>query len=150
LQGGVWRESCPSHMSVLRINRAPSRRQQWTFAAAWVLLFGVLAARAGMNHRAGLAWTLGALAAAGPAPALIYRDWVRRLFVGASLVTYPIGWCVSELILGAVYFGVFVPFGWVRRALGHDPLARTRDRTAGSYWQRRGAARPTEDYFRQS
>jgi hypothetical protein len=53
------------------------------------------------------------------------RAWMElaRLL---SLVTTPI-------ILGLVYFGLFMPIGVIKRRLGWDPLRR-RAPSAGSYW----------------
>ena len=46
---------------------------------------------------------------------------------------FPIGWVVSHLLLGVVYFLVLTPIGLTLRALGRDPLERRFDQSASSY-----------------
>ena len=40
---------------------------------------------------------------------------------------------MTSVILAIVYFGVVTPIGWIRKAVGGDPLRR-RAAPAGSYW----------------
>jgi hypothetical protein len=46
----------------------------------------------------------------------VYRGWMRFGLV-MSRITTP-------LILGLVYFALFVPIGWLMRLSGHDPMQR--------------------------
>ncbi|MSQ82003.1 MAG: hypothetical protein EXR77_03680 [Myxococcales bacterium] len=54
------------------------------------------------------------------------------LHVAAGKIGIALNW----LILGPIYFLIFVPLGKLRR---DDPLKRTWDRSAASYWQTRPA-----------
>jgi len=73
----------------------------------------------------------------------------RRLFVGWMLAAAPVGWTISHLVLGAVFYLVLFPIGWVMRLVGRDPMQRTFDREARSYWiEREGRSEPAR-YFRQ-
>ena len=65
------------------------------------------------------------------------------------LAAVPIGWTLSHLVLGAVYYGVFTPIGLVMRLLGHDPLERRFDPTATSYWIERTDRSDPARHFRQ-
>lgn len=40
---------------------------------------------------------------------------------------------MTSVILAIVYFGVVTPIGWIRKAVGGDPLRR-RAAASGSYW----------------
>jgi hypothetical protein len=54
-----------------------------------------------------------------------YRVW---MFTGEML-----GWLNSRLILGVVFFLLFVPFGFVMRLFRRDPMRRQKAPGAGSY-----------------
>ena len=55
----------------------------------------------------------------------VYHWWMR-LAIGLSKITTPI-------ILGIVYFLMFLPTGLLMRLFGRDPMARRIERSAGSY-----------------
>jgi Saxitoxin biosynthesis operon protein SxtJ len=73
----------------------------------------------------------------------------RPVFVGASRVTYPIGWVVSHLVLFVVFWLVVTPIALLLRVLGKDPMRRKFDDFIESYWEPRGAPEDVESYFRQ-
>jgi hypothetical protein len=66
-------------------------------------------------------WALAAPDSLAP----VYRNWMR-LGLGLSRVTTPV-------VLGAVFFLVFLPVALVMRATGRDPMARRFDPSASSY-----------------
>ena len=73
----------------------------------------------------------------------------RPLYLGWLYAAYPIGWVVSHLMLGVIYYGVFTPLGLVMRLTGWDPMNRRMEPEATSYWVEH---RPSDDparYFRQ-
>jgi hypothetical protein len=53
---------------------------------------------------------------------------------GCIRISHAIGTLTNSLILGIVYAAVFIPVGGLMRLLGRDPMARTPDRAAQSYW----------------
>jgi hypothetical protein len=61
----------------------------------------------------------------------------------------PIGWVMSHVILGIIYYLVLTPIGLLLRALGRDPLRRRFETGARSYWIDRGEEPAVERYFRQ-
>ncbi|HBN77606.1 MAG TPA: hypothetical protein DD473_17705 [Planctomycetaceae bacterium] len=71
----------------------------------------------------------------------IYRGWMIAVF--------PIGFLISHLLMGIVYFGVITPIGLYRRFRYPDPLQRKLDRETTSYWQPISKPESTESYFRQ-
>ena len=73
----------------------------------------------------------------------VYIAWMSLAFV--------LGFIMSHLILGLLFFLVITPIGLVARMAGKDFLRLKLDPKAGSYWiprERRGPADPP-DYERQ-
>lgn len=137
-------------MSLLRLERNPSRRQLLVFAVAWAVVTGVGAWSAKRHAQSGLATALAGLAMVMPGLWLLAPRIVRWTFVGLSYATFPIGLAVSYVVLVVAYYGVFTPLGWIGRVCGYDPLQRTFDRSAGTYWRERATTPKPSDYFRQS
>lgn len=73
----------------------------------------------------------------------------RTLYLAAMYVTYPLGFVLSHVVLGFVYFVVFTLIGLVLRLCGYDPLQRRFDRQAKTYWINRTQQRSPASYFRQ-
>jgi hypothetical protein len=73
----------------------------------------------------------------------------RPLYLALTVVTWPIGFAVSTVMLALLFFGVITPIGLVLRWLGQDPMRRRSDRSAGSYWVQARRERPAQSYFRQ-
>ncbi len=91
-------------------------------------------------------WATGALSA--------LFSWVapranRPLFIGLSLLAFPIGWVVSHLALAFLFFGVLTPLALLFRLLGRDALARRWDPDADTYWTDLPSDPEPKDYFRQ-
>lgn len=105
----------------LRAVGGPDTRTLRQFAFLWLLLF---AAGAGQCWRQGhsAAGLVVAIAAAAGLPGLIWPELMRPLFSGLLLITSPIRWIVSRLILATIYFGVVFPLSLYLRVRGHDPL----------------------------
>jgi hypothetical protein len=68
------------------------------------------------------------------------RAWMR---LGELL-----GRVVSPIVLGAIFFGVFTPVGWVMRLAGRDAMCRRFDPAAASYWVKRDPPGPADDSYR--
>lgn len=71
----------------------------------------------------------------------IYRAWM--------FAALPIGWTMSHVILGGVYFLVLTPIGLVMRLSGYDPMRRKIERGAATYWLRHRQETDLKRYFRQ-
>lgn len=91
---------------------------------------------------AGLAAYCGVFALAAPRA-------LRPLYLGLSIVGFPIGFVFSYVILAAMYFLIIVPIGLVFRIIGRDAMNRHFDSRAASYWIRRSPPANIERYFRQ-
>lgn len=120
------------------------------FAGLWLAAFGAIGVQQALGRgRPAVGLALGALAAAVGVLGLIRPRAVRPIFVGWMVLAFPIGWTVSNLLMGIIYFGLFLPFGLVFRLIGRDALALKPPAGATTYWKPR---RPTADvrrYFRQ-
>ena len=128
----------------------PSEKTLRQFAGLFLLIFGALAAvEVLVRHRPALALVYGVLAAVVGPLGLVAPRAIKPLWVGWSVVAFPIGWVVSTVILGVLYFGVFTPIGLVFRLLGRDALGLRRA-DVQTYWKPRPAARNQREYFRQS
>lgn len=136
-------------MSLVRINRTPSSRDLRVFATLWLVfglgLAGLLAGR-GLSGWAlismALALSFGVVGLAAPGS-------IRWLYLGATYAAFPIGFVVSHLVLGVVYFLVITPVGFCLRLARYDPLHRRREPTRPSYWTPRDTKKPASSYFRQ-
>lgn len=136
-------------MALIEINKNPSADELKWFG----ILLGIFTALVG-----GLMWWRGSPFAAqlvwgiGGGLTLLYFVVapVRRLvYLGWLYAAFPIGYVVSHVIMGVVYFGVVTPVGFVMRALGKDPMQRGFDRGAKSYWVEHRTAREASRYFKQ-
>lgn len=58
--------------------------------------------------------------------AAVYAAWM--------LVTFPIGWVMSYVVAGVMYFLVITPIGLALRAKGRDGLEKRFDEEADTYW----------------
>ena len=72
----------------------------------------------------------------------ITPDFHHGLLVGCMYAALPIGWTVSHLMMGVVYFAVVMPIGLVSRLVRGGALHRRPDRAARSYWIERPQSKP--------
>jgi len=78
------------------------------------------------------------------APAANRLPWVALV-----LVTWPIGFVVSHVVLIVLYYGLITPVGLALRATGRDPLHRRIEPGAPSHWTQRGEPSAVARYFKQ-
>ena len=109
---------------MISIQWNPERKQLRQFAAIWFPAFCALVGwmvgkKTGHWSGVEIAWVAcGVVAVAG----CFHPPLIRPIFVGLILVTFPIGWVVSHLLLGAIFYGLVTPIGIILRLTGHDPL----------------------------
>jgi hypothetical protein len=80
---------------------------------------------------------------------MIYPPAIRLVFVGLILMTFPIGWVVSHLLLGLIFYGVVTPIGLILRIIGHDPL-QLKKPSGNSIWMNPVVKTDATHYLRQS
>ena len=71
------------------------------------------------------------------------------IYVGLTVLAYPIGFVLSYLIMGLLFFGMITPLGLVFRLIGKDPLHRRFEPAAQTYWSDPRPRRGKDSYFRQ-
>jgi hypothetical protein len=74
---------------------------------------------------------------------------LRPIYVGLSLLTWPIGWACSHVALAFVYYGVVTPIACLLRLAGRDPLTRRFNRNAITYWEPYNPDRGLDRYLKQ-
>lgn len=95
-------------------------------------------------------WTigLGSLAILIGAIGVVWPAVVRPIYTGWMIAAFPIGWTVSKLTLGGVFYLVFTPVGTLFRLFGRDALALRRHQHA-SYWSPKASSKSGDEYLRQ-
>lgn len=138
-------------MSVVQLNKDPSRKQLNQFGFIWLgflAFFGVIAYFKLQNQT--LAFVLWGLSIAVPAVGWLVPAVMRVVFLGLSYAAWPIGFVVSHVILALVYYLVVTPIGLLMRIFGYDPMGRRFDPETASYWVRREeSGTDSQRYFRQ-
>jgi hypothetical protein len=116
-------------------------------AIAW---FEVLIFSFGLgNARQVVAGGFAALAAVSTLFSLVAPRANLPIFIGLTVLAYPVGFVLSHLIMGFLFFGMITPLGLFFRLTGKDPLNRSYDPTLESYWMDPRPRRGKESYFRQ-
>lgn len=77
-------------------------------------------------------------------------EWLKWLFIGASLVTFPIGFVLGEVVMFLVFSVTFVPMALLFRLIKRDALHRSIQRDLPTYWQRKAQPQGVASYYRQS
>jgi hypothetical protein len=116
----------------------------------WVVFFGGSALwQRFVLHRPVLAAVLAVLAVTvGPLGVARPRA-IRPIFVGWMTLAYPVGWVVSRIVLGIVFYFLFTPVSWVFRLIGRDALALKSRPTATTYWLSKPTVADKAGYLRQ-
>ncbi len=136
-------------MALIEINKNPSKGELTFMGVGFPIFFGligaVIFANTGSLEIPRIVWGVGAAItviffAVPPAQKPIYLGWMYLAF--------PIGWTISHLLLGIVYYVVLTPIGVIMRLLGRDPMHRRYDKAAASYYVDHTDAE-TGRYFRQ-
>ena len=76
---------------------------------------------------------------------------VKPVYLLLTVVSWPIGYVVSHVVLAVFYYVIITGTGLIFRLVGRDPLQRRFDPAASSYWQSKTLpdAQNRERYFRQ-
>lgn len=129
---------------------APSDRMLRQFAALWIVFFGAIAAlQVFPLHRHALGIVLAVLAVTVGPLGLAWPRTIKPVFIGWMILAYPIGWIVSRIVLGVLFYGLFTPVAWVFRCIGRDELALKTQPTEATYWCPKPSAADQSQYLRQ-
>ena len=80
---------------------------------------------------------------------LIRPAAMRWLFVGATVLAFPIGWVVSQIMLAVMYYGIITPLAVWFRILGRDLLSRKPMPNRATFWTPKHTPEDMGAYFRQ-
>mgnify|MGYP001167646568 FL=1 len=137
-------------MAIIEIKTNPTRRDLRWFGVLLPFFFAIVGAlvwqRTGVVSLAAVLWAVGGAISTSFA---LWPASRRRIYVGWMYGVYPIGWLVSHLLLGVVYFIIITPIGFGLRFLRRDPLQRRFDRGIKTYWIQHDPPGRVERYFRQ-
>lgn len=78
--------------------------------------------------------------------------WPRAnfpIYIGLTILSYPIGFVLSYLIMGSLFYLLITPIGLFFKLTGRDSLNRKFEPDLESYWIDSRAPRPKESYFKQ-
>ena len=121
-------------MALFQPNRNLSDRDLRWFAGLWFpLFFGAIGLSLFRRQHPDLAVTLWSVTLVLAVAGLKAPRIIKPIYRGLIGVTFPIGWLLSHVLLAVMYFLVITPIGWLMRR-SHDPMRRTLDRSASSYW----------------
>jgi len=121
------------------------------FAGLWTCLFAALAYFKGIaQDNSYWTWICAALMVMPGIAGLVKPAVNRGVFVLATLITRPIGWVVSHLILLVIFYGVFTPVALMFKLIGRDALTRRLRPDLESYWVPKSTAADARSYFRLS
>ncbi len=136
---------------MIEIRRNPSTRELRLFAALifpafWTVVALLLHTRLGWSN---VALTIAVAAVCISIAGFVEPRFMRLVYLGMIMATYPIGFVVSHILLAVVYYVVFTGVAVLLRLLGRDPMNRKLEPSAPTYWLDREATADTERYFRQ-
>lgn len=145
--------------NVIEINWKPDDRTLRQFGFIALVGFGFVAAIAWFEvlvfsfglgaAREPVAIVFGALAGVSALFSLVYPRANLPIYVGITIATYPIGFVLSYVLMGTLFYLIIAPVGLVLRLFGKDPLERKILPGAETYWVDSPAARPADSYFKQ-
>ncbi len=127
----------------------PTDRMLRQFSALWIVAFLIVAARLVTHQHGQIAAAVAVVTVAIGLIGLIWPRAVRPVFFGSLLVTYPIGWVVSHVILAILFYGLFTPIGLFFRARGRDVLGLKPRPQSTTYWQLKPGPKDKSQYLRQ-
>ena len=134
--------------SDIPFNPTPKTLRQ--FAGAWLAFFFGAAALQGLvrgHWQVGLG--LGILAGAVGGLGLIRPLAIRWIFVGMTVLAFPIGWMGTQVVLAILYFGVFTPVAVIFRLGGRDLLGLKPKSGKSTYWTAKHTPQDVTSYFHQ-
>lgn len=78
-----------------------------------------------------------------------FRPVNLPVYLLITIVAYPIGFVLSFVLLGVLFFGLITPLGLFFRLIGRDPLNRRLQPDATTYWEPHKGAKEPARYFKQ-
>ncbi|TPV92485.1 MAG: hypothetical protein B7733_25570 [Myxococcales bacterium FL481] len=100
------------------------------------------------DAREATAYALAGLGCACGLFSLVAPALNRPIFVGLTLISFPIGFVLSYVFLGSLFFLLIAPIAIVFKAIGRDKMDRSFTQTT-TYWSDCRRVTNKERYFNQ-
>ena len=146
-------------MKMIELNLKPETKQLRQFGFISLVAFGVIGGvvvwRNGLfgfdfgEHAKTVAYTMWALGGISGLLSLVAPRLNWPLYVTLIVVTYPIGFVLSYVLMGVLFYGIFTPVAIVFKLMGRDAMHRKFDPDAASYFVPHKPAASKERYFKQ-
>ncbi len=138
-------------MSLIEINWRPKSKELRNFGIIALIASVVISLLLYIIKGLGIQWILiiSGIGFAIFLSSLISVKLTRIIYLGLTVVTLPIGWIVSFILLATFYFLILTPLGLVFRLIGRDPLCRKFDSATDSYWLTYRPPDTIDRYFHQ-
>jgi Saxitoxin biosynthesis operon protein SxtJ len=137
-------------MAVIEINKNPSQKELAWFGLMFLVFFGLIGGVVWWRFEAQTAaYTLWGVAAAIVAVYYALPPVRLPIYLGWLYAAFPIGWVISHVVMGAIYYLVITPFALVFKLIGRDALDRKLDKNAKSYWVEHRTGGDPQRYFKQ-
>jgi hypothetical protein len=129
-----------------QLTRRELRQFGWVWLVFWLLVGWLVRHQAGAPRAGAAIWGFGL--ASGLA-GFCFPSVMRLCYDALVVVLSPLGWVLSRLVMGLVYFGVVTPIGFLVRMVAGDPMRRRLDPAAKSYWTPLDESATKKEYFHQ-
>ena len=138
-------------MSLIEINWYPKQKELRNFAIIALIASLLIACLLYVLKGVKIQWAVIIIVAGFGIflSSFVSPKLTRIIYLGLILVTFPIGWTISMILLTAIYFLLITPLGLFFRLLGRDSLCRKFDPAAKSYWLARRQPESLDRYFHQ-
>lgn len=137
-------------MALIEFKGRPAARELMWFGLVMLALFGAIGGmllwRTGSMRAATIAWSVGV------GLVVIYysvRPLRLPIYLAWMFAVYPIGWLISHVLMGVVFFLLITPTAALMRLFRVDPLKRRLDRDAPTYWVDLQQEKDRSRYFSQ-
>jgi hypothetical protein len=144
---------------MIEINLRPDERtlRQFGYIAffgfgfvATIAWFEVLVFAFGLGDaRPVVAGVFGGLGVLSLLLSLVWPKANLPIYLGLTILSYPIGFVLSYVIMGTLFFLLITPVGLFFKLTGRDALKRRFEPDLASYWIDSRPERPRESYFKQ-
>lgn len=137
-------------MAVIEINKDPSKKELAWFGVMFLAFFGLIGGLVWWRLESqSTAYALWGVAAAITAAYYAAPPLRKPIYLGWLYAAYPIGWVVSHVVMGVIYYLVITPVALVFKLAGRDALERKIDKSAQSYWVEHRTGGDPQRYFKQ-
>jgi hypothetical protein len=120
-------------VKLFQSNLNPGRKELRWFAGLWFPAFWGVVGWSLLRTTPSMAFAIWTLTLVQAFAGLVRPPTIRPVYRFMLRVTFPIGWVLSHVIVAAAYFLIVTPIGYLMR-FSHDPMRRTLERSAKSYW----------------